>query len=118
VLQATEKALAESTAEATARMNVAKALEDGSLDHQQFMKSYRASRMAEFKKQASLGNERWAGQWIVGGAIDSWRGSLGDFLGRFGGMSVGSGPVFPQGRGVLLCPRRRMGQNGLQEPIV
>ena len=40
-------------------MNVAKALEDGPLDHDQFMKSYRASRMAELKKQASLGNERW-----------------------------------------------------------
>ncbi len=38
---------------------MAKALEDGSLDQDRFIKSYRAAKIAELKKQASLGHERY-----------------------------------------------------------
>ena len=47
--------------ETTALVNVAKALEDGSLDQDPFLREYRAKRMAELKKQASAGSQRSVG---------------------------------------------------------
>jgi hypothetical protein len=45
-------------------VNVAKALEEGSLDEDPFLQQYRAQRMEELKKQASAGFKRWVG--VVG----------------------------------------------------
>ena len=49
--------------------NVAKALEDGSLDEDPFLREYRAKRMEELKQQASAGSRR-----SVGGAGEGGRG--------------------------------------------
>lgn len=60
-------------------MNVAKALEDGSLDEDPFLQHYRAHRREELKKQASAGVNRsvdgkgvW--QYVVSGrrSISQW----------------------------------------------
>lgn len=48
----------EDAAEVTAMVNVAKALEDGSLDQDPFLRQYRAQRMHDLKKQASAGANR------------------------------------------------------------
>ena len=51
-------------------VNVAKALEEGSLDQDPFLQQFRAKRMEELKKQqATAGSKRWVGwtigQWLV-----------------------------------------------------
>lgn len=55
---ATVSTHSEDAAEAAAMVNVAKALEDGSLDKDPFLQQYRAQRMQDLKKQASAGANR------------------------------------------------------------
>ena len=47
------------TEESTAIVNVAKALEEGSLDKDPFLQHYRAKRIEELKLQASAGIRRY-----------------------------------------------------------
>ena len=46
-------------------LNVAKALEDGSLDQDPFLQQYRAKWMEELKQQVSAGSQRSVG--VAGG---------------------------------------------------
>lgn len=62
---ATVTAHSEDAAEAAAIVNVAKALEEGSLDKDPFLQQYRAQRREELKKQASAGAKRkWFGNLV------------------------------------------------------
>ena len=45
--------------DATAIVNLAKALEEGALDQDPFIKEYRAKRLEEMKQQAKLGAKRY-----------------------------------------------------------
>ena len=61
-LQAEEKAKAESpprSPDSAAIVNLARALEEGSLSKDPFMQEYRAKRLEEMKQQAKLGSKRF-----------------------------------------------------------
>lgn len=61
---ATVKSQSEDAAEAAAIVNVAKALDDGTLSQDPFLQQYRAERMHQLKKQASTGSRKRFGNLV------------------------------------------------------
>ena len=74
------------TEESTAIVNVAKALDEGSLDKDPFLQQYRAKRIEELEQQASVGIRRYVCV-AVGTEYLLYSGFLSGFYQRGGGQN-------------------------------